>query len=229
MKSSTYSNSKVTSYKILIETVIVMLITLSSAFVSNVVLKYILETPAFLYLLIELKARHRSLRDLGFKLSQTPKDLQNNLFLLFVVTTVLQITPLFIGKAFIPEYIEHLKDRMPSTLLNFSLKSIIILFVVFIVTSIICLYEEIIYRGFFTERLSWYMKPSIAIIISTILFTCMHFTPGNSAAALFDLTFIILDGIIYSIIYIRTRNIYASFVAHMMADIFGILVFRLMF
>jgi membrane protease YdiL (CAAX protease family) len=86
-----------------------------------------------------------------------------------------------------------------------------------------------IYRGFFIERLSWFMKPHVAIAFSTLLFACMHFTPGNPFIVLFDLAGVLLDGIIYGVIYIRTRNIYASFMAHMLADIFGIIMFRLLF
>jgi Predicted metal-dependent membrane protease len=187
------------------------------------------EAPAFLYLLIELVARHRSFRDLGFKISQTPQDLRKNIPLLVFVTFVLQIMPLLIGKVFMPGYIEHLRERMPVELQKFSLHSVLTLFIILIITSIVCLYEEMIYRGFFIERLSWFMKPYGAIAISTILFACMHFSPGKPSIVLFDLVGVLLDGIIYGIIYIKTRNIYASFIAHMAADIFGIMMFRFMF
>ncbi|QHQ63384.1 CPBP family intramembrane metalloprotease [Anaerocolumna sedimenticola] len=229
MKTTTNSNSKLTSKRILIETIIIMLITISSVFVSNIFLKYILEAPAFLYLMIEMLIRRRSFRDLGFKISQTPRDLQKNLKLLFLVTMVLQLTPLLIGKAFMPAYIDHLRERMPSALQTFSLKSVMVLFITLIITSLVCLYEEMLYRGFFVERLSWFMKPYAAIAFSTLLFASMHFTPGNPSAVLFDLASVLLDGIIYGVIYIKTRNIYVSFIAHMIANIFGIIMFRLLF
>ncbi len=228
MNTTTNSESKVKSKRILIETIIIMLITISSVFVSNVFLKYMLEAPAFLYLIIEMLVRRRSLRDLGFKISQTPSDMLKNIPLIFLVTIVLQVIPLLMGKVFMPEYISHLRERMPSALQNFSFKSILVLVITLIITSIVCLYEEMIYRGFFIERLSWFMKPYAAIAFSTFLFAFMHFTPGNLPIVLFDLTFVLFDGIIYSVIYIKTRNIYASFLTHMIADIFGIIMFRLL-
>ncbi len=118
---------------------------------------------------------------------------------------------------------------MPSAVQTFSFKSILVLIITLVITSIVCLYEEMIYRGFFVERLSWFMKPYSAIAISMLLFTSMHFTPGNPIAILFDLTSVLLDGIIYGVIYTKTRNIYASFTAHMLANIFGIIMFRLIF
>lgn len=217
------------SKKVLIETIIIMLITLSSVLVSNVYLKYLLEAPAFFYLVIEMFVRRRSPRDLGFKIKSTPHDLINNIPLLFLVTIVFQISPLLIGKFIMPTYIEHLRARMPAIIQTVSVKSIIVVIITIIITSLVCFYEELIYRGFFVERLSWFTKPYVAIALSTILFACMHFTPGNSSTVLFDLAGVFLDGIIYGIIYFKTKNIYASFIAHALADIFGIVMFRMMF
>lgn len=229
MNATGYFKPSTASKKVLIETVMIMLITLSSVFVSNVYLKYLLEAPAFLYLLIEMFVRHRSPRDLGLKIKQTPLDLVKNIPLLFLVTIVFQILPLLIGKFIMPAYIEHLRARMPAVIQTISIKSIIVVIITLIITSLVCFYEELIYRGFFIERLSWFTKPYIAIVMSTILFACMHFTPGNSSVVLFDLAGVFFDGIIYSIIYFKTKNIYASFVAHVLADIFGIIMFRIMF
>ena len=222
-------NQNVVSKRVLVETVIIMLITFSSVFVSSAYLKYLLEAPAFLYLIIEMFLRHRSPRDIGFKIAQTPSDLVKNFKLLFVVTIVFQILPLLIGKYLVPSYIEHLHDRMSFVLEINSMKSIIVFIVTFIITSLICFYEELIYRGFFIERLSWFTKPYVAIGISTILFSCMHFTPGNPSAVILDIICVLLDGIIYGLIYFRTKNIYASFTAHIFVDIFDIILFSMMF
>ncbi len=222
-------NQNAVSKRVLIETIIIMLITFSSVFASSVYLKYLLEAPAFIYLLIELFARHRSLRDLGFKIKQTPGDLANNLPLLFIVAIVFQIAPLLIGKYLLPSYIEHLRDRMSIVLQINSMKSIIVLIVTFIITSLVCFYEELIYRGFFVERLSWFTKPYVAIGISTILFAFMHFTPGEPSAVILDIICVLLDGIVYGVIYFRTKNIYASFTAHVLVDVFDIILFRMMF
>jgi membrane protease YdiL (CAAX protease family) len=222
-------NQNAVSKRVLVETVIIMLITFSSVFISSVFLKYLLEAPAFLYLIIEMFLRHRSPRDIGFKIAQTPSDLIKNLPLLFIVTIVFQIVPLLIGKYLMPSYIEHLHDRMSFAIQINSMKSIIVLIVTFIITSLVCFYEELIYRGFFIERLSWFTKPYFAIGISTIIFACMHFTPGNPSAVIFDIISVLLDGIIYGIIYFRTKNIFTSFTAHVLVDIFDIILFRMMF
>lgn len=211
--------------RILIETLIVMLITASSIFVPGV-FKYFFEFPAVLYIFIEFIVRKRSFSDLGFKFCNLLSDISHNWHWILLVTVFTQYFSLIIGKYYFPEYILHIKSRMPSAVGAISsTKTFVIIIIALLFNAIIALYEELIYRGFFIERLSWFIKPFYAILLPTLLFAAMHFTQGSISVVLYDLSGVMIDGFIYGIIYYRTKNIYASWFAHFLANIIGVIFF----
>ena len=214
--------------RILVETLVIMAITITSIFATGV-LKYAAELPAIIYLLVEMRIRKRSFRDIGFKLKNTPRDLLANWHLILLVVIVFQVLPLLIGKYFLPSYIEHLKQRMPNLVSNVSAKTVVVTIVAVLFGAVVTLYEETIYRSLFMERLSWFVKPPVAIMIATLLFACMHFTNGAPFIVLFDLAGVLADGIVFSVIFYRSKNIYESWAAHFLADIVGVIVFMKMF
>ncbi|HEX3039228.1 MAG TPA: type II CAAX endopeptidase family protein [Caproiciproducens sp.] len=214
--------------RIFIEILVIMAITIASIFVTGF-LKYVAELPAIIYLLVEMRIRKRSFHDIGFKLKNTPHDLLTNWHLILLVVIVFQLLPLLIGKYFLPGYIEHIKKRMPALVSDMSSKAVIMIIVAVLFCAIVTLYEEIIYRSLFMERLSWFVKPPFAIAIATLIFAGMHFTNGAPSVVLFDLIGVLADGIVYSIIFHKSKNIYASWTAHFLADIVGIVLFMKMF
>lgn len=218
------SYSEKPTKRILLETLIVMAVTVSSAFVPGA-LKYVAELPALIYLLVERQIRGRSLQELGFKLKKIPHDLTSNWRLIGLVAVVFQVIPLLIGKYWFPDYIAHIRFRMPTTVGAMSIHKVVIVIVAAILMdAVISLFEELIYRGFFLERLSWFLNPLAAIVLSTLFFAAMHFAQGSIAVVLFDLATVLADGIVYGIIYYRTKNIYASFIAHFLANLIGVIL-----
>jgi uncharacterized protein len=56
------------------------------------------------------------------------------------------------------------------------------------------------------------------------MFGFMHFSKGLQLIVSFDILGIIIDSIIYGIIYNKTKNIFASWVTHYLADIMGVIL-----
>jgi hypothetical protein len=75
--------------------------------------------------------------------------------------------------------------------------------------------EELIFRGYLLTRLSqWFKNNVAATIVSSLLFAALHYKYGS----LRELIFTFLIGMIFSIYYIRYRNIKAIIVTHFLID-----------
>lgn len=75
--------------------------------------------------------------------------------------------------------------------------------------------EELIFRGYLLTRLSqWFKNNVAAIIVSSLLFSALHYKYGS----LRELIFTFLIGVIFSIYYIKYRNIKAVIVTHFLID-----------
>lgn len=75
--------------------------------------------------------------------------------------------------------------------------------------------EELIFRGYLLTRLSqWFRNNVAAIIVSSLLFAALHYKYGSPR----ELIFTFLIGMIFSIYYIKYRNIKAIIVTHFLID-----------
>ena len=75
--------------------------------------------------------------------------------------------------------------------------------------------EVLIFRGYLLTRLSqWFRNNVAAIIVSALLFAALHYKYGS----LRELIFTFLIGTIFSIYYIKYRNIKAIIVTHFLID-----------
>lgn len=75
--------------------------------------------------------------------------------------------------------------------------------------------EELIFRGYLLTRLSqWFKNEVAAVIVSSLLFAALHYKYGS----LRELIFTFLIGVIFSIYYIKYRNIKAIIVTHFLID-----------
>lgn len=169
-----------------------------------------------LYMFIEKKVRHRSWETLGFKFKNTLKNIKQNWFLVLLVGFITPVLTIIISNHFLPGYVDHLKSRIP--ILKLSL--LIPLFLNFLIGGF---GEELVFRGLFQERLSWFLKTPTALVLSAIIFSIVHFSPGSFAIVSFDLFGIFVDALIYGVIYHRTRNVFASWTAHVISDSFGVI------
>ena len=89
--------------------------------------------------------------------------------------------------------------------------------------------EEVAFRSLFQERLSWFIKPTFAILGSSIMFGFMHFSKGSPLIVSFDIFGIIIDSIVYGIIYNNSKNIFASWITHYLANVVGVILILTLF
>lgn len=199
--------------RLLFETLIVMGLTFLLSF-WFLQLKGIITLLPAIYFFIERRKRGRTWSDIGFKLKNTLTDLKNNWYLVILVAVVTQVLTLIIGKYFLTGFIQHVQSRIP-------LVDPSHLVPLFLMVMVATFGEELIFRAFFQERLSWYISAPLAILISTIVFALMHYAEGPVSIVAYDIVTISIDSVIYGIVYHRTKNIFASWISHCLADIFG--------
>lgn len=120
-----------------------------------------------------------------------------------------------IAKLFVPEFIEHLKER--TGFLAFNMMPVLIVELI-----IAALGEEIAWRAFFQKQTSKIVPFLPSLIISSALFSICHFNQGNAIVVIYDLVFIFINAIIYGIIFKKTDNAFISTIAHFLANLFGV-------
>jgi membrane protease YdiL (CAAX protease family) len=75
--------------------------------------------------------------------------------------------------------------------------------------------EELIFRGYLLTRLEQLFKNNnVAIIVSSLLFSALHYKYGS----LHELIFAFLIGFIFSVYYVKYRNIKAIILVHFLID-----------
>jgi membrane protease YdiL (CAAX protease family) len=92
----------------------------------------------------------------------------------------------------------------------------------FILIALMPIAEEIFFRGFLLDKISSFAGDKFAIFATAVLFSIAHMTYAKLAPVLL----ILIMGIILGYIVVRTRNLFASIVAHMS---YNIVVFILYF
>jgi uncharacterized protein len=173
------------------------------------------------YLFVERRFRKRTLAEIGFKLRETGNGLLQNWWLILLVGVVTQLASVWIGQTFVPGFLEHVQARIPF-LDQMGL-------VAFILPMALGTFgEEIIYRGIFQERLSWFWGTAVAIVITSVTFGLAHYSPGPLNILLVDMGLIVVDSILYGLIFARSKNLFVSWIAHFLADIVGLVILIMM-
>jgi membrane protease YdiL (CAAX protease family) len=203
-----------------IETVTVLLVTIL-LFILFEKYRSVLTALPVLYLVIERRFRDRTWSSLGFKFKNIGEDIKSVWIWLLIVIFISPIMTLLIANRFLPEFIVHVKDRLPM-----DINSLIPTLVVITIGTFL---EEIIFRGFVQERLSWFTGSAISIIVASILFALMHYASGDTKIVTYDMVTILIDSIIYGIIFLKTKNLFVSWIGHYLCDIVAIGAIWLMY
>jgi hypothetical protein len=190
----------------------VLLSMIPGLFVSG--LKPFAYIAPLVYILVERRRKGRSWEEIGIKFRGIKKDFLTNWHLFFIVAVVLQLPVPLIARAYWPDLIKHISDRVP--LLSSSSIGTLILIII-----VIPFFEELIYRGLLQQRLAWYINGFIAVVIASFIFGLQHFTPGPPAIVAVDLTGVFVDGMVYGWVFSRCRNVFVSWSAHTAADLVG--------
>lgn len=201
---------------VLIETIVVTAVTLLGFWFLPAYKTGFALIP-LVYLLVERPLRKRSWSDLGFKFRTFWPDLRANWFWFVLVGLISQPAVALLAKFFFPVYLEHVVARLPfgdgpGWATNLPLLAISLVL------------EELTYRTLIQGRLTPYVGASLAIVITSILFGFAHLAQGPSWIVFLDIGMIVLDSIMFGIIFKRSGNLVVTWLAHFIGDVLGLLV-----
>ena len=122
-----------------------------------------------------------------------------------------------IANKFIPEFTDHLKDRIDFVTSTDLMRTILTMVV-------ITLGEEIAWRGFFQKQTSKKIHYILSIILTSLLFTLGHYSAGSFKIVAYDLLFVFIDSSLFGLVFKETDNAWCSWIPHFLADILGLLI-----
>ncbi len=204
---------------ILLETILITAITLLGMwFVPAAKTLFALIPVA--YLLIERSVRKRTWSNLGFKRSTFWADLRANWVLFVLLGFVIQPVTALFARTYFPAYLTHVQARLP-----FEAGMSWVMLLPLLAVSL--LGEEMTYRTLIQGRLALFVGVPAAIGIASLLFGLAHFAPGPALIVAADVGLIVIDSILYGMIFARRNNLWVVWLAHLLGDIFGLLVLSL--
>jgi membrane protease YdiL (CAAX protease family) len=209
------ANMEQKNRRMLIEYVIVAAILIVTGFTPY---KLIGMFVTIAYLFLEAFLRKRRMEEIGFNRRGVLPALKENWFFVLLVVLVAPLITVFIGRLFLPEYFTHVLGRVTPYVEMGSMAAL------FVQLLVLAFGEEIVFRAFLQGRLSLFVDPGWAILFSAIVFAAVHFTPGVVIIVFMDLISVFVDGLLYGIVFQRSNNVYASTIAHFLANSFGILL-----
>lgn len=165
-----------------------------------------------LYMVVEGRLRHRTWADYGFRLRTIPAGIHQTLGWALLVIFGTQALFVFGEYFFLPEVFQHIAARLP-----FDLNAINANLVITLVIGTFL--EELIFRALFQSRLSAFVAPGTAIGLAALAFALAHYSPGSALVVFVDLLSVFVDGVLYGLIYHRSRNIFVSWIPHFLADV----------
>jgi uncharacterized protein len=201
---------------VLLETILVTAVTLLGMWFLPAY-KTIFALIPLVYLLIERHLRRRSWADLGFRFRSFWADLRANWVWFVLVALVSQPAVALLTKYLYPAYLEHVLARLP-----FGEGMGWGLLLPLLATSLVL--EELTYRTLIQGRLAPFVGAGWAIVIASILFGFAHFAQGPFWIVFLDVGMIIVDSMLYGIIYKRSGNIVVTWLAHLIGDVLGLIV-----
>lgn len=165
-----------------------------------------------IYMLVEARLRQRTWADYGFSLRTIPAGLRKTLGWALLVIFGAQVFFVFGEYFFLPEVFQHIAARLP-----FDLNAINANLMITLVIGTFL--EELVFRALFQNRLSAFVAPAAAIGLTALTFALAHYSPGPALVVFIDLLSVFVDGVIYGVIYQRSRNIFVAWIPHFLADV----------
>lgn len=208
------------SKSILLETILITLVTLLGMWLLPAARTLFALIPVA-YLLIERRLRKRTWSDLGFRRSSFWADLRANWFLFILLAFLIQPLTALWAKAYFPEYLAHVQARLPfESGMSWGLLLPLL--------AVSLLGEELTYRTLIQGRLARFLGAPAAIGVASLLFGLAHYAPGPALIVSVDIGLIVVDSILYGMIFARRNNLWVVWLAHLLGDILGLLVLNSM-
>lgn len=177
------------------------------------------------YILVDSVRRSRRKEDLGLKQESLVDDLHMNASLIFLGVIVIQSIIILGSLMLFPAYLQYIRThRAWSIDMSFGM-----FFVLLFSIPLTTMLEEVVFRGLVQERLSWFFNKRTSLIIASFLFAAIHWTPDDPFIILIDLVAIAAGGIVYGLIFMKCRNVYIAWFAHMFSDLHGIFLLFVIF
>lgn len=146
---------------------------------------------------------------------------KENILWIFI-PAVVSIINVLISSNFLPQYIDYEKERAGAFVtIEMSVLSVLLFFV-------LALGEEIAWWAFFQSQLMKVLSPVMAIAISSILFTVGHYAVGNPPLVLYGLSFTLINGTVFGLIFYKTRNVWVSTLAHFLANMMELFLYTVL-
>jgi membrane protease YdiL (CAAX protease family) len=201
------------------ETVLLLLCTSTAQFLwkEYAILFALIPTA---YLVGERFLRKRTWRELGFRGGTILRDARSSWFLILCVGVIVQALVVMGARAWQPAFLGHVAARLPVGSLGLAGFLPLVLIGTF--------WEEVNFRALYQERLSWFLPLPVAIGLVSLLFGAGHWNGGDPALAIVDVLLVVVDSVLYGVIFARSRNVFVAWVAHFLADITG-LTFMMLF
>ncbi|HBY09302.1 MAG TPA: hypothetical protein DEH22_16550, partial [Chloroflexi bacterium] len=170
----------------------------------------------------ERRLRKRTWSDLGFNLRTFWVDLRANWILFFLLGFIIQPAIILWAKAYFPAYLAHVQARLP-------FESGIGWGILLPLLAISLVGEEMTYRTLIQGRIAPFIGVPLAVGVASLLFGLAHFAPGPGLVVLVDVGLIVVDSILYGIMFARRNNLWVVWLAHLLGDVFGLLVLAAVF
>ena len=202
--------------QILIETIIITAVALLGMLLIPPA-KTVFALLPVAYLLIERRLRRRTWSELGFKIRTFWEDLRANWILFILLGFIIQPVIALGAKAYFPAYLEHVQARLPfETGIPWAILIPILAF------SLIG--EEMTYRTLIQGRFAQFIGAPAAVGVASLLFGLAHYAPGAGWVVFIDVGLIVVDSILYGVMFARRNNLWVVWLAHLLGDIFGLVV-----
>ena len=154
----------------------------------------------------------------GLEIKSCLSNFKNKkVILLSVMPFILNILCMVIAKAFLPEFVDHLNNRISFLNTSEVIKTILTL-------AIATLGEEIAWRAFFQKQTSKIMKFVPSLMITSVLFSIAHLSSGTFIVVVYDLLFVFLNSLFYGLVFKNTDNAFCSWIPHFLADVFALFI-----
>ncbi len=115
------------------------------------------------------------------------------------------------------EFVSHVMGRANS-ILSFDKTALLIGQVI-----IAAFGEEIAYRGFFFGKSSKLFPVWVCAVVSSAVFAAGHIATGNTWIVAYDIAFVFIDSLIFSVIYHKSGNCVISTFSHILGNSISII------
>lgn len=137
------------------------------------------------------------------------------MYILKIILTIIASIPLGI---FFPEY-ESVNSNNIAEIIKI-LPAPIILIALGVLGPIV---EEMVFRGILVGKLKKYIPSTVCVIVSSMLFMFIHVHVFTFQELLYCLPYFV-TGLLYSILYLKTKNITLSMILHITNNFFPLLL-----